>query len=253
MKIVEFAPPNPAFGLRVASIATDSHLRVHTSLDPDLSDWSLVHDIHLPSLPSPGDGDDAAALQAPLEAASPAEAATGGWGLSWCKEKWWGSVIVAFAGNSPVAKVITLDPTPTAVVHLRPNSASPLTCVAWAPSCGRSYHLVATGARDGTVRIWRIEAPNEDEGTETWTCEISAEFSKGPRVSAVDWNATGTALTVSNDDGVISMYKRECEGIPTLTSSNVRQELGSPWKDDSRGGTHLVELCVNICTCMILA
>ncbi len=34
-----------------------------------------------------------------------------------------------------------------------------ITSVAWAPSCGRSYHLIATGSRDGHVRIWRVKPP----------------------------------------------------------------------------------------------
>ena len=34
-----------------------------------------------------------------------------------------------------------------------------MTSVAWAPSCGRSYHLIATGSRDGHVRIWRVKPP----------------------------------------------------------------------------------------------
>lgn len=35
--------------------------------------------------------------------------------------------------------------------------------VAWAPSCGRSYHLIATGSRDGHVRIWRVKPPSPTE------------------------------------------------------------------------------------------
>lgn len=35
-----------------------------------------------------------------------------------------------------------------------------VTSVAWAPSCGRSYHLIATGSRDGHVRIWRVKPPS---------------------------------------------------------------------------------------------
>jgi nucleoporin SEH1 len=240
---VQFAPPNPAFGLRVASIASDSHLRVHSSLDPDLSDWSLVHDIHIPSLPAPGASDDMATppLQSMLEGPSPAEAATGGWGLSWCKEKWWGSIVVAFAGNSPVAKVISLDPSPTALVHLKPSSSSPLTCISWAPNCGRSYHLIATGSRDGTVRIWRIEPPSDDEGTVTWTAENIAEFGRGPRIGVVEWNATGTTLTASDDEGQIKIYKRECwpqcmkrNGLLTR-NSDLRQALEAARKDVRRG------------------
>lgn len=110
--------------------------------------------------------------------------------------------------------------------------------MSWAPSCGRSYHLIATGARDGTVRIWRVEPPSDgDESDETarqgWKAEVVAEFEKdGPRVGMVDvsqpftsrctstadesskWNATGTTLTTSDDEGVIRIYKRRliCQG-----------------------------------------
>ena len=28
--------------------------------------------------------------------------------------------------------------------------------VAWAPSIGRSYHLIATASRDGTVGLWKL-------------------------------------------------------------------------------------------------
>lgn len=36
------------------------------------------------------------------------------------------------------------------------TTAYSITSVAWAPSCGRSFHLVATGSRDGRVRVWKL-------------------------------------------------------------------------------------------------
>jgi nucleoporin SEH1 len=60
-----------------------------------------------------------------------------------------------------------------------------ITCVAWAPSCGRSYHLIATGGRDGHVRIWRVKPgaeEEEEEDTEAniedkkWSASIVADF-----------------------------------------------------------------------------
>ena len=56
-----------------------------------------------------------------------------------------------------------------------------VTSVAWAPSCGRSYHLIATGSRDGHVRIWRVkpaeDADTEDEGVGSkWTGTVVADF-----------------------------------------------------------------------------
>lgn len=206
VRAVEFAPPNPSVGMRVGSIATDGHLRIHTSLDPELSDWSLQHDVHVPSLSAVEEG--GAFPPVTVDGAGANELSTGGWGLSWCRERWWGSVLAAFSGTSPAVKIIQLDPQPRALAVLKPQSTSPLTSVAWAPSCGRSYHLVATGARDGTVRIWQLSPP-EDESGKQWSSEMIAEFPKGARVSMVAWNATGTTLTTSDDEGVIRIYKRE--------------------------------------------
>jgi hypothetical protein len=91
-----------------ASISTDSHLRIHSSLDPNLNDWSLSNSVYIPSLvPS---GSDASADATQVSPTTTDELATGGWGLSWCKERWWGSVLAVFAGNSPVVKVSYIPP-----------------------------------------------------------------------------------------------------------------------------------------------
>jgi hypothetical protein len=51
------------------------------------------------------------------------------------------------------------------------------------------------------------------------------------------WNATGTTLTTSDDEGVIRIYKRESavrNVIHELMNSNIRQILEIVWKDDGR-------------------
>lgn len=161
--------------------------------------------MYIPSL-VPAGSTDASTDATHVSPTTTDELATGGWGLSWCKERWWGSVLAVFAGTSPVVKVsyrrpelgqadeqiLTLNPSPTSLIHLTPPSSSPLTSVSWAPSCGRSYHLIATGARDGAVRIWRVEPPNdgddpEETSREGWKAEVVAEFEKGgARIGMVD-------------------------------------------------------------------
>lgn len=130
--------------------------------------------------------------------------ADGGWCISWCKDKYWGEVIAAGCGIDGKVKVriefpssfqfshrtrqiiqfsparrpktlLTLDPSPTRPAGDPAAKALPastegalasyaITSVSWAPSCGRSYHLIATGSRDGKVRIWRVKpAPLSDE------------------------------------------------------------------------------------------
>lgn len=90
--------------------------------------------------------------------------------------------------------LLTLDPTPSG--SAKPSEANlaagpsgdgeaptpyAITSVAWAPSCGRSYHLLATGGRDGHVRIWRVKPADESDDSETdgepkWTGTIVADF-----------------------------------------------------------------------------
>lgn len=90
--------------------------------------------------------------------------------------------------------MLTLDPTPAGDGAARGTAPSAdgdapqpyaITSIAWAPSCGRSYHLVATGGRDGHVRIWRVKPPaleddGETDGTEgpdaQWFAAVVADF-----------------------------------------------------------------------------
>ena len=89
-----------------ASISTDSHLRLYTSLDPSLSDWSTQSVTHIPSLACQSstlpanEADDAAA-----GGAVGGNEAVGGWGLSFCRERWWGAVVAVCTGQSAGVKV----------------------------------------------------------------------------------------------------------------------------------------------------
>ncbi|WVN88968.1 uncharacterized protein L203_104183 [Cryptococcus depauperatus CBS 7841] len=218
VRSVEWAPADPGYGVRVGFIATDGYLRVCTSLDPSLSDWSEIHSIHIPSyFPLTPEADNVLPFNDP---AGSGEQALGGWALSWCKERWWGSLVAACAGTSPITKIISLEPSPKCILTLVPLSSpspAPLTCLSWAPSCGRSYHLVATGSRDGTVSIWRIQPPGETarsdfgssgEVTREWKAECVGEFGQGgAKVCTVDWNATGTILSTTDDEGIVRIYK----------------------------------------------
>jgi hypothetical protein len=138
--------------------------------------------------------------------------ADGGWTLSWCKDPYWGEIIAAGAGNNGVVKIIQLNSRRSHVLFTLEGSASTgfaassnpsqaggndltqqgapaslasysVTSVAWAPSCGRSYHLIATAGRDGHVRIWKLKPPPEDMGDDDamhedgkWTATSVGDF-----------------------------------------------------------------------------
>ncbi|THH20384.1 hypothetical protein EW146_g996 [Bondarzewia mesenterica] len=247
---VEFAPHD--FGLKIAAISSDNHLRIYECLEaPSLTSWQLLEEVDVLSLPAASPA--SASHTQTLVLATPTQAhatldgppaslvanalqqhqnqpsnrpgmgnreADGGWCISWCKERYWGEVIAAGCGINGVIKIIQMTPSrrPTTLLTLDPSPKSDLsttagssntvdhdgpspyavTSVAWAPSCGRSYHLVATGGRDGHVRIWRLKPPVADEeqadGADEprWVASIVADLDhhKLP-VGRVEWNITG--------------------------------------------------------------
>ncbi|KAI0642819.1 WD40-repeat-containing domain protein [Trametes meyenii] len=197
--------------------------------------------------------------------------ADGGWCISWCKDKYWGEIIAAGCGIDGIVKIIQIPPDhrrPSTLLTLNPaptssssSASSPLpqhppsragageregadgssktfavTSLAWAPSCGRSYHLVATGGRDGHVRIWRVRPPTpsededgdgdgpsgegegESEGTR-WTASVVGDFDDHKSaVGRVEWNITGTILSSAGNDGRVRLWK--------MTAGNVWRPAG---------------------------
>ncbi|KAJ7746473.1 WD40-repeat-containing domain protein [Mycena maculata] len=277
VRAVEFAPHH--FGLKLASISSDNHLRIYECLEqPSLTTWQLAQEADVQALPlgpsaspltraqqtnalatptqtsSATDGASAPLIAQALQQGLQQNASTpgrpglgnreadGGWCISWCKDRYWGEVIAAGSGTSGVVKIIqlssnrpatilTLDPFPSVEGALMDQdgisgpATAAVTSVSWAPSCGRSYHLIATGGRDGHVRIWRVkpgeEADDETDGEDArWTASIVADFEQHKSaVGRVEWNITGTVLSSAGNDGRVRLWK--------ATSGNVWRPAGS--------------------------
>ena len=101
--------------------------------------------------------------------------------------------IIQVSPSRRPSTLLSLNPTPssssradgaTAAAGGEPDAPKTfaVTSVAWAPSCGRSYHLVAAGSRDGHVRIWRVRPPTAGEdldgedGDGRWTATVVGDF-----------------------------------------------------------------------------
>ncbi|TEB19210.1 WD40 repeat-like protein [Coprinellus micaceus] len=192
--------------------------------------------------------------------------ADGGWTLSWCKDPYWGEIIAAGAGNNGVVKIIQLNSRRSHVLFTLEGSASTgfaassnpsqaggndltqqgapaslasysVTSVAWAPSCGRSYHLIATAGRDGHVRIWKLKPPPEDMGDDDamhedgkWTATSVGDFDHHKSaVGRVEWNITGTVLSSAGNDGRIRLWKATANNVWRLAGSiGVEQTAEEP-------------------------
>ncbi|KAF5380089.1 hypothetical protein D9615_006204 [Tricholomella constricta] len=240
-----FAPPSAHSRSHTVALATPTQ----TNATLDAPSASLVTQALQQGIQQNVSG----APQAPTRSGTGNREADGGWCISWCKDRYWGELIAVGCGVNGIVKVIQLSPSrrPTAVLTLDPapapetaqassapeaqatdadhaTAAPPafaITSVAWAPSCGRSYHLIATGGRDGRVRIWRVKPGDdldreEEEEEGKWTASVVADFDQHKSaVGRVEWNITGTVLSSAGNDGRIRLWK--------ATSGNVWRPAGS--------------------------
>ncbi|TRM59024.1 WD40-repeat-containing domain protein [Schizophyllum amplum] len=209
----QFAPHH--FGLKLATVSSDNRLRVYECLEqPALTTWQICDDIDA-SAPAPlvTQALNTASMQQSQKAPGLSNTeADGGWSISWCKDRYWGEVLAVAAGTSSVVRVTTAGGMD---VDDGQQSSAPysITSVSWAPSCGRSYHLIATGGRDGRVRIWRVKpGPEDDESQETLTDgrrPLTVLSSAGNDGRVRLWKATSGTIGVQEAEKVDSTEKDE--------------------------------------------
>lgn len=72
-------------------------------------------------------------------------------------------------------------------------------------SFDRTYQLIASASKDGTVRIWRLQVSPEKQKLEIKEDACFREHEA--EVWRVEWNVVGTVLASSGDDGTLRLFK----------------------------------------------
>ena len=75
---------------------------------------------------------------------------------------------------------------------------------------GRSYHLIATASRESTFKIHKLN--RKEDGSLEYVSTQSVESTTKANVWRVTWNATGTVLATSAEDGTLSLWRRDFAG-----------------------------------------
>lgn len=199
---VKFAPHH--LGFKLGCIGLDGIFRIYESMEPgDLLVWALTTEIPI------------------LYQSLPAKSLQSSFCIEWCPAKFSKTekfIVVALDqgfvyGTKTESAARLLDaPDLSETAHLNkyvklcnlPEHNGLIRSVSWAPAMGRSYHLIATGCKDGIVRIFKAwEQDNGDLRIET-VAKLNEH--KG-EVWGVTWNMTGTILSSSSDDGKLRMWK----------------------------------------------
>lgn len=88
------------------------------------------------------------------------------------------------------------------------GSAGAVVDVDWAPNIGRSFNLLAIAKAGGGLHVCRL-----GRGDEMEVLECTALSLGGSRLPwRVQWNAAGTLLACSTDDGFVSFFKSGGDG-----------------------------------------
>ncbi|KAH9040554.1 WD40 repeat-like protein [Lactarius hengduanensis] len=256
VRAVEFAPHQ--LGLKLATIASDNHLRVYECPEvPALTNWTLAQEADVPALPSTSTSRPhtyAAPTPTHVSGTPAADASLGAGGREadggcrslGVRSNTWGEVLATAAAIVPivpVARPITLLSLDPPAYGIAPYA---VTSVAWATSCGRSYHLVATGSRDGHVRIWKLRPSSLDEERieNSDDCKVDGERRGGfdikvSSVGRVEWNITGyNYLSSAGNDGRIRLWKPTTGNIwrpaghITVEQAEEQQKEGDVEMDD---------------------
>jgi len=102
------------------------------------------------------------------------------------------------------------------VLYFLSGHTREVTDVTWSPNVGRTFHLIATASKDGTIRIWNFpsasnnEEVNVNERNEFMSCTV-LKAHNAP-VWRVQWNLTGSVLASSGDDSHVFLWKSNSKG-----------------------------------------
>ncbi|KAF1320992.1 Nucleoporin-like protein, partial [Globisporangium splendens] len=182
---VKFCPRH--LGLRLATASEDGFVRMYEAIDVmNLSHWPLQEEFFADK-----------------------EGVTC---ISWNQSRFDVPMIVV-GGNSDVVKVWGYNNNYRRwqVVAELVGHTDAIHDVCWAPSMGRSYHLIATASKDRTVRIWKLKMAAEGH-LQCNVEEVAMKHHHDSEVWRVEWNIAGTMLASSGDDGTVRMWKSDFEG-----------------------------------------
>lgn len=182
---VKFGPKT--LGLVIATSSSDGTIRIYEAPDiMNLSQWTLQHEI---------------ACKSPLSC------------LSWNPSLFRLHAPMIAAGSDSTAnepKVFIFEYSEYnrkwAKTETLANVTDPVHDIAFAPNCGRSYHVLAVASKD--VSIFNLKPIADPTGNNRLDVTVAAQFNDHYcTVWRVTWNVTGTMLASSGDDGYLRMWR----------------------------------------------
>ena len=97
----------------------------------------------------------------------------------------------------------------------------------------RTFELIGSAGKDGSIRIWRVQRQSGDKAKYTVSTENGSSGFKEDRnpVWRVQWNNTGTVLASSGNDGTVRLWKANFFGkwacLSVISGKDVMGDISS--------------------------
>lgn len=213
---VAFAPP--ILGLKLAICSTDGYVRIYQCDDVvKLNYWHSTEEF---SVNSPGGGPESSVEK---EGRADASAERSCNCLSWNPQS---RTTDTDRGSADVQSIVVGSASGELQIWDYDDSSRKWKCalkipptgglssgnsildVAWAPSLGRSFDVIAAGSKDGKVHIYKVQRVGE-----TYRVNSHEEIADhGAEVWKVEWNISGTVLASSGEDGKVRLWRSDAYG-----------------------------------------
>lgn len=204
---IAFAPHHA--GLKLAVISVDGVLRFYEAMDAmNLAHWTLMEDVDVVA------SNGSAARERGVEFC-----------LDWCHSRFQPAQLVVGCGKENCAKVFKFNDIARTwtVIETLTGHTDTVHGVAWAPSIGKSFQMIATACKDKHVRIFKlhpVEQDSDSASSSVYRVEMVAAFSDhNAEVWRVEWNIVGNILSSVGDDGRVLLWKENYLGEWSLMST----------------------------------